>query len=136
VELQHQTGFGDGSFDAEVDHETIRARHRNSYRRQPTSGSIVFDLVIDGQGNIVGETDIFGYSYEPGRRTDTCIPLVVDTNGKIDYGVGYDNDQYGETDLLGKRIANGTILEVWGPKYEQPLRISRVEVLVSESGIA
>ena len=104
----------------------------------PHPALFLFDLVLDGQGARVGEQPIFGYSYEPVRRSHTSMPFVVDTNGRIDYGVGYDNsnDQYGQTDLLEKRIASGTLLRVWGPGYEQSLRISNVHVLVSESATA
>lgn len=102
----------------------------------PDPSQFFFDLVIDDQENIVGEDPIFAYSYDPRRRSHTSTPLIVGTNGTVDYGVGYENsiDQYGETDLLDKRIFNGTLLRVWGPGYQHLLRISKILVLVSEKG--
>jgi hypothetical protein len=104
----------------------------------PDPSQFLFDVVIDPQDSIVGKDLIFGCSYDPTRRSGTSTPFIVDSDGTVDYGIGYPNsiDQYGETDLLDKKMTKGMLLRIWGPGYQHLLRISSVLVLVCGSDTA
>jgi hypothetical protein len=92
------------------------------------------DLIIDDEGNIVGEHLIFAYQCFAQERKAWSNPLVIDLDGVTDWGIGYENsiDQYGETDLRHKRIIPGAILRFWGTGYNETFRITQLITFVSE----
>jgi hypothetical protein len=81
----------------------------------PDNAPLFFDLVIDGEGKIIGEHLILAYQCFPKDRAARSNPFVVDMNGRVDFGIGYEkgSDQYGDIDIREKRITPGTIVRMW-----------------------
>jgi len=68
---------------------------------------VTLDLVIDGEGRVLGRHLIFGLNGDPAVKS-TWQPFVVRENGDVHFGSdGTDDDTYHRTNLREKRIMLG-----------------------------
>src|SRR4051812_47963026 len=77
---------------------------------------ITVDLVFDGKGVRQG-LDYFGLWEDKGN--DTRCPFIMDPNGSVDFGTGYDGqDRYYETNMLQTELAIGENVGWRSGEYE------------------
>lgn len=88
---------------------------------------ITIDLVLDGK-NVKPGLEYFGLWRD--RRADVRCPFVLDPNGSVDFGSGYDGeDRYYETDLGGLELTIGQQVGWRTGDIEQSFRITGITQL-------
>jgi hypothetical protein len=98
----------------------------------PDHPEFYIDAIIDDENNIAGRHMLFGLQADLNRKLsqEHFYPLVVEKDGKIDYGRGFDapaNERYGSTDLRQGQIQVGRIIHINASNYGDLLyRISRI----------
>jgi hypothetical protein len=71
---------------------------------------MVVELIVDSMQRKIGKWLVFGWYGSPGKRDAECWPLVIESDGRIDFGNGLDDSdlyRYGNTDLFDKEIVEG-----------------------------
>jgi hypothetical protein len=81
------------------------------------SQEITIDLIFDGKGVRHG-LDYFGLWQD--KDNETRCPFVMDPNGSVDFGTGYDGqDRYYETNILQTELAVGENVGWSTGEYDQ-----------------
>ena len=95
----------------------------------PEAAEFYFDLVLDGEGHIVGRHAVFGLRGDFHRRNESFDPCVLHPDGQLDFGMGYESDperRYATTDLLRHRIGSGEKISVVTGDLVTTYRVARV----------
>lgn len=96
----------------------------------PDAMSLYFDVLLDAGNQIIGDHPIFGFQGEIGRRGGGALPLVLYSDGRVDYGEECDStDRFGELDLRGGKILQGRLLRLHGNGYDENFRITKIVLL-------
>jgi hypothetical protein len=101
----------------------------------PDSPTFCVDAMIDESNRIIGKHALFGLSGRFDSRDTEFYPFVLDPSGRVDFGMGYDeeaNERFGETDLRERTIQIGELVTYTSVNYGlQRYRISEVQTLLS-----
>jgi hypothetical protein len=57
-------------------------------------------------------------------------PVVVSSDGRVDFGTAYDPQRFGNTDLLGIEIRLGSEIRWWGHGYNESYKICAIKCLL------
>ncbi len=92
----------------------------------PKSAPLFFDVVIDENHSIIGEHPIFAHQTYPKGRGRYSYPFVVDSEGRVDFGM---DEPGGKTNLRDKLIVPGSIILWTGPGWDETFRIKELVAL-------
>lgn len=103
----------------------------------PEAAEFYFDVVLDGEGHLVGRHAVFGLRGDFHRRNEAFDPCVLHPDGQLDFGMGYEGDperRYATTDLLRHRIGSGEKISVVEHDHVANYRVARVIPLPAHRG--
>lgn len=91
------------------------------------------DAIIDEDGKICGKHALFGVLGRFDRKDEQFEPFVLDSNGQLDWGDGFDetpNERFGELDLRDAPVSENRLLTMRTINYETTYyRITRIDAL-------
>ena len=95
---------------------------------QARNEEMSFDLVLNGRTAKAG-LESFGLWQD--KREDIRCPFVMDPNGQVDFGTGYDGgDRYYETNILTLELAIGQQVGWRTENGEATFRITGITQLI------
>ena len=89
---------------------------------------VTVDLVFEGNTVRPG---MFFFGMWRDKNEETCCPFVLDSNGEVDFGTGYDGaDRYYETDIAQVTLAIGADVAWRMEDYDGRYKVVGVTQLV------
>lgn len=94
----------------------------------PSEGMFI-DLVLSG-ASVKRGSEYFGVWFD--KAENTRCPFVLNSNGQLDYGAGYeDEDQYYGTNLLEAAFSEGATVTCRYEDEEIPYKIAKITPLAA-----
>ena len=89
----------------------VTAQHIVRDGSEPGS-KLQFDMKIDSETKaVLGKWNIFGIWGSYSNGSNGIYPFTIIENGNVDYGTGWDEERFGETNIREKLIEPGTYFE-------------------------
>ena len=99
----------------------------------PEAPPFCVDAILDDADEIVGSAPLFGVQGRFNRRDEHFEPFVLDSDGRVDWGDGFDqaaNDRFGHFDIRSDCVTLGRLLTLRTGNYGVQLyRITRITPL-------